>query len=422
MKGVDEKTAMLLRVAREEVDVERESDGEGQGSGNGRATGVEVGENEGGCSCLRARGQGHSRHHNYNRSTDGEATDVDLDTDPDAEDDAGARPDPYSFPKSKSYEKSIEATEEPGMDALAGRFGAIGGTVVRARRRATITAAAAAEKKRFQESHGIGQQQENGQGSEGVRRGRRRCGTNASGVSVQTAQTGQTERTERTAQTMPAARSLRTMRSGGMDSVRARELWWRWLEEWRGGKEGDERKDDDEKCGGNEKEDVGDGGASEWTHVAVPMLEKGEAADENRARHTMSASTISAATDTGTSTETSLKRTPSVRFQDDVLNTPSQAHSSPHRRSSSIPEISLYHPHTPTHRPLTLASPPRQLVPLSPIPPTPTSPGSPALGGVASGDEQSARGRHLTRSRSQDGVRSTEQSSSLKPARPRTAG
>lgn len=35
-------------------------------------------------------------------------------------------------------EKAIEATEEPGLDALAGRFGGLGGTLVRARRRATI--------------------------------------------------------------------------------------------------------------------------------------------------------------------------------------------------------------------------------------------------------------------------------------------
>ncbi|KAI5121566.1 hypothetical protein M0805_000747 [Coniferiporia weirii] len=37
-------------------------------------------------------------------------------------------------------EKLLEATEEPGMDALAGRFSGVGGTVVRARRRTTIRA------------------------------------------------------------------------------------------------------------------------------------------------------------------------------------------------------------------------------------------------------------------------------------------
>lgn len=36
-------------------------------------------------------------------------------------------------------EKAIEATEEPGLDALAGRFGGVGGTIVRARRRITLT-------------------------------------------------------------------------------------------------------------------------------------------------------------------------------------------------------------------------------------------------------------------------------------------
>ncbi|TDL17287.1 DUF803-domain-containing protein [Rickenella mellea] len=45
-------------------------------------------------------------------------------------------------------EKAVEATEEPGMDAVVGRFGGIGGTVVRARRRATITASGAGRSRR----------------------------------------------------------------------------------------------------------------------------------------------------------------------------------------------------------------------------------------------------------------------------------
>lgn len=80
-------------------------------------------------------------------------------------------------------EKTIEATEEPGVDALAGRFGAIGGTVVRARRRATIQGAA--------------------------NRRRKRAGT---GASTQTAQSD---------------------RSIGMDTIQAQELHDHWREEKR---------------------------------------------------------------------------------------------------------------------------------------------------------------------------------------------
>lgn len=39
----------------------------------------------------------------------------------------------------KDETKLIESTEEPGMDAMAGRFGGVGGTIVRARRRKSIT-------------------------------------------------------------------------------------------------------------------------------------------------------------------------------------------------------------------------------------------------------------------------------------------
>lgn len=44
--------------------------------------------------------------------------------------------------------KLIEATEEPGVDALAGRFGGVTGTVIRARRRATIQGAKARGRRR----------------------------------------------------------------------------------------------------------------------------------------------------------------------------------------------------------------------------------------------------------------------------------
>ncbi len=39
----------------------------------------------------------------------------------------------------KDEAKLIESTEEPGMDAMAGRFGGVGGTIVRARRRKSIS-------------------------------------------------------------------------------------------------------------------------------------------------------------------------------------------------------------------------------------------------------------------------------------------
>ncbi|KAH8118979.1 DUF803-domain-containing protein [Phellopilus nigrolimitatus] len=93
-------------------------------------------------------------------------------------------------------EKLIEATEEPGMDALAGRFGGIGGSIVRARRRATI------------------------QTNQKYRKSRRRVDTTASapGPSL----------------TRPSTQSRFSDASTGMDSVHARQLHELWREEREG--------------------------------------------------------------------------------------------------------------------------------------------------------------------------------------------
>ena len=87
-------------------------------------------------------------------------------------------------------EKHLEATEEPGVDALAGRFGAsIVGTVVRARRRATIAGSGA-------KSRGRSKRKREETGAAGMN-----PGANDSSVSV------------------------------GMDSIRARELHAQWKAE-----------------------------------------------------------------------------------------------------------------------------------------------------------------------------------------------
>lgn len=91
--------------------------------------------------------------------------------------------------------KLIEATEEPGVDALAGRFGGVTGTVIRARRRATI------------------------QGAKARGRRRPRSGTNASGP------------------LMNPANDNFSGTSIEIDSVRAQELQEQWKAEKRLGEE-----------------------------------------------------------------------------------------------------------------------------------------------------------------------------------------
>ncbi|EJD02695.1 DUF803-domain-containing protein [Fomitiporia mediterranea MF3/22] len=104
-------------------------------------------------------------------------------------------------------EKLLEATEEPGMDALAGRFSGLGGTVVRARRRATLKA-------------------------QGWRGRGREIG------SVDTTRSAPAPRLAR-----PSTQSGQSGQSSeGMDSVRARQLHALWREEWdekRGKENGD---------------------------------------------------------------------------------------------------------------------------------------------------------------------------------------
>ena len=107
-------------------------------------------------------------------------------------------------------EKLLEATEEPGMDSVAGRFSGIGGTVIRARRRATL---ANSQKK-------------------GVRRsGRARSGTTASAPGPRLA---------RPSMASGVSSGSNSNWSTGMDSVRARQLHELWREEYEEKRGGDD--------------------------------------------------------------------------------------------------------------------------------------------------------------------------------------
>jgi hypothetical protein len=205
-------------------------------------------------------------------------------------------------------EKKIEMTEDPGMDAVAGRFGGVGGTVVRARRRATIAGTR--------------------------RRGtRKRSGTATSGMSTM------------------------TTRSEGMDSVRARQLQREWLDEK------NTRKANGVEVGENEVEGTS---SSEMTHVAgMPVtsgLAKGNGhphvggfpvSSEQTAQFMSSeqltiSPTASPQLRAGTSSDADLRRTPSVRFQDQQPQTQARPMSSSSSASNAHGTPSILVPSRPS--------------------------------------------------------------------------
>ncbi|KAL5485440.1 hypothetical protein ACEPAI_8082 [Sanghuangporus weigelae] len=186
-------------------------------------------------------------------------------------------------------EKLLEATEEPGMDALAGRFSALSGTVVRARRRATI-------KSRF--------------------KGRSSLDTTASAPNPRF--------------TRPSIQSGESAHSEGMDSLHARQLHALWREELN-----DKRAQEGEEEGstftqavpmsteGREEEGMQKG---RWPHVdGLPFpsgdleklsLDNIHTHSQNRTRVLSNEQIVASPSGTTPSITSDSKKAPSVHFQE----------------------------------------------------------------------------------------------------------
>ncbi|OCB88412.1 DUF803-domain-containing protein [Sanghuangporus baumii] len=186
-------------------------------------------------------------------------------------------------------EKLLESTEEPGMDALAGRFSALSGTFVRARRRATI---------------------------KGRLAGRRSMDTTASAPNPRI--------------TRPSIQSGESAHSEGMDSLHARQLHALWREELNE-KWAQEREEEGStftqavpmSTDGREEEGIQKG---RWPHVdGLPFpsgdieklsLDNIRAHSQNRTRVLSNEHIVASPSGTTPSISSDSKKAPSVHFQE----------------------------------------------------------------------------------------------------------
>ncbi|KAL5507464.1 hypothetical protein ACEPAH_6920 [Sanghuangporus vaninii] len=186
-------------------------------------------------------------------------------------------------------EKLLESTEEPSMDALAGRFSALSGTFVRARRRATI---------------------------KGRLAGRRSMDTTASAPNPRI--------------TRPSIQSGESAHSEGMDSLHARQLHALWREELNE-QRAQEREDEGStftqavpmSTDGREEEGIQ---MRRWPHVdGLPFpsgdleklsLDNIRAHSQNRTRVLSNEYIVASPSGTTPSINSDSKKAPSVHFQE----------------------------------------------------------------------------------------------------------
>lgn len=194
-------------------------------------------------------------------------------------------------------EKLLESTEEPSLDALAGRFSALSGTIVRARRRAAM---------------------------KGRLRGRRSMDTTVSAPNPRTMR--------------PSMQSGESARSEGMDSLHARQLHAFWRQELN-----EKRQKEDEGSTytravpmlTDEREEEGKGrprveGLPFPSGDKLASLDNILAQSQNRSRLLSNDQMVASPIDKTPSIASDSRKAPSVRFQEYA------SVGNGHNRSSSI--------------------------------------------------------------------------------------